>query len=86
MPQEKSRALRRHHHNRVLAYARRIVRHWSGSDRDRDRAAADRFARRLRDNLKYCRCYACRNPRWDGTLTRQEKRANAALRCARLDA
>ncbi|MEJ0000841.1 MAG: hypothetical protein WDO13_17735 [Verrucomicrobiota bacterium] len=73
MSNKSKRALRRHHNARVLARTRRIVRHWFIDGGTADEIT--RCARRLRDNLKYCRCHACRNPRWDGELTRQERRA-----------
>jgi hypothetical protein len=79
MIKNKKRALRRHHQARRLARTRRIVRLWFS--RARDEAAEMRLARKLRDNLKFCRCYACRNPRCDGFPPIQEQRAAAALRC-----
>jgi hypothetical protein len=82
MSKKSKRALRRHHHARILARTRRIVRRWFSDNPDP--AAIDRCARKLRDNLKFCTCHACRNPRWDGFPTVQELRADAArLRCDR---
>jgi len=80
-----SRALRRHHRARMVARARALFTRW-GDDDDTVR----RNAPRLADNLCWCSCYSCGNPRrhfgfciygrTNSILTRQEIRAEMALR------
>lgn len=72
-----SRALRRHHRQRMVNRARALFRRW-GDTEERIRHTAPRLA----DNLVWCSCYSCGNPRrhfgfciygkTNSILTRQE--------------
>jgi hypothetical protein len=53
-----SRALRRHHRQRMVNRARALFARW-GDDEERIRHTAPRLA----DNLAWCSCYSCGNPR-----------------------
>lgn len=73
----KGRALRRHHRQRMVEKARALFTWW-GEDEERIRRNAPRFA----NNLAWCSCYSCGNPRrhfgftvyghTNSILTRQE--------------
>ena len=57
-----SRTLRRHHRARMIQKARNLFARW-GEDEGR----INRNAPRLADNLQWCSCYSCGNPRrWNG--------------------
>ena len=65
------RALRRHHRQRMMARARRILATGIGPT---DPEFEDRV-RRSYDNLSVCSCWMCGNPRkWRGLPTVQERR------------
>jgi len=53
-----SRALRRHHRQRMVNKARALFTRW-GEDEERVNRNAPKFA----DNLCWCSCYSCGNPR-----------------------
>lgn len=53
-----SRALRRHHRQRMVNRARALFTWW-GDTEERIRHTAPRLA----DNLVWCSCYSCGNPR-----------------------
>ena len=71
------RALRRHHRRRMVDKARALFTRW-GEDEERVARNAPKFA----DNLAWCSCYSCGNPRHhfgfcvygrsNSILTRQE--------------
>lgn len=53
-----SKALRRHHRQRMVNKARALFTRW-GEDEERVTRNAPKFA----DNLAWCSCYSCGNPR-----------------------
>ena len=59
---------RRHHRDRMISRAKRIMRSWGSSDWVKQ--AACRWA----NNMKKCSCDMCRNPRWIEGPTIQEQR------------
>lgn len=61
---KQSRALRRHHHDRMYRRARHIFRYvwWSGKHEDSEHDEHIR-ARRMANNMKICSCWMCCNPR-----------------------
>ncbi len=52
------RALRRHHRNRMLCKARRIMRLWRIPESFQEQNIV-----RLADNLAFCSCWMCQNER-----------------------
>ena len=75
---KKSRAERRHHHQRMLDKVKDFFIYQSGFWKTEE----DKFQhqRKLAENRKLCSCHMCRNPRrsaWykgEGKLTMQEKK------------
>jgi len=77
------RALRRHHRARMIAHVKRIQRRWWSGARFTEEEL-HQAALRLADNLAWCSCYSCGNPRRHfgftvfgrsfEALTRQERR------------
>ena len=53
-----SRALRRHHRARMVNRARALFARWGDTEE-----VIRRNAPRLADNLAWCSCYSCGNPR-----------------------
>lgn len=56
------RALRRHHRARMIAHAEKIQRRWWGLHEPTPEELRQ-AAVRLADNLAWCSCYSCGNPR-----------------------
>lgn len=87
-----ARAVRRHHRRRMVRRARALLRRdgppWPA--REWSEGELDRSAARLADNISWCSCYSCGNPRRhhgfsvhsgrDEARTRQEVRADLNLR------
>ena len=77
----RTRALRRHHRQRMIDRARRIMRqtwYWSQSE-NVDEEIAD-LAPRFADNMAKCSCPTCGNPRrWYGKPTVQERRLGGGV-------
>jgi len=66
---------RRHHDRRMQEHAYQVIRYcWHIGEHYGSTEDARNMARRLRDNLAVCSCYACRNPRRSDWLSNSEKR------------
>ena len=63
------RALRRHHRQRMIARARRVMWYLAFNDTERHE-----WARRNHDHMKVCSCWMCGNPRKREGPTTQERR------------